>query len=80
MTNRATMDHPRISSDPEVLLGKPCIVGTRISVQHILNMLAAGSTRSDILDGFEQLSDADISAALWFAADRLGPANRQAAE
>lgn len=49
-------------------------------MQLILQMLAANDTRAEILEGYDRLSDADITAALEYAADRLGPMARQAAE
>ena len=74
------MEHPRISIDPDVVAGKPCVAGTRISVQLILNMLAAGDSRTDVLAGYQSLQDDDISAALRYAADCAGVAVRQAAK
>ena len=61
---------PRIYADPEVLGGKPCIVGTRMRVSDILDLLAAGVSRSEILDDYPYLSDEDLNAALAYAARR----------
>jgi uncharacterized protein (DUF433 family) len=61
----------RIEIDPEVMLGKPVIRGTRIPVELILRKLAEGATEADLLDGYPRLSEADIKAALAYAADAL---------
>jgi uncharacterized protein (DUF433 family) len=57
----------RISSDPDICGGRPCIVGTRIRVSDILDLLAAGESRSNILADYAQLKDEDITAALNYA-------------
>ncbi len=57
----------RITSDPEICGGKPTIRGLRIRVTDILDMLAAGATRQDILRDYPYLEDEDISAALAYA-------------
>jgi uncharacterized protein (DUF433 family) len=59
----------RIVSDPAVLLGKPSIKGTRISVELILGWLANGWTHDMILHEYPQLADEDVLAALAFAAE-----------
>ena len=53
-----------ISIDPGILRGKPCITGTRISVELILELLSLGYSNSDILDGYPQLTQKQIFAAL----------------
>jgi uncharacterized protein (DUF433 family) len=58
----------RITTDPAVLGGRPCIRGLRVRVKDILDLLASGATRKDVLDDFPYLEDADISAALEYAA------------
>jgi uncharacterized protein (DUF433 family) len=63
--------HPRITSDPAVLGGKPIIRGLRIRVADVLGYLAGGETRETILEEFEELEDEDITAALRFAADLI---------
>ena len=60
----------RISVDPEVRSGKPCIKGTRITVYDILEYLAGGMTEEQILDDFPGLEAEDIRACLAFAAAR----------
>jgi uncharacterized protein (DUF433 family) len=61
----------RISIDPNVLAGRPCIRGMRISVSDVLLLLANGASRSEILRDFDYLVSDDISAALEYAALRL---------
>jgi uncharacterized protein (DUF433 family) len=61
-------DHPRITIDPNVCGGRPCIRGLRIRVPDILSMLAAGASREQILEDYPYLEAADIAAALEFAA------------
>jgi uncharacterized protein (DUF433 family) len=58
----------RITSDPNVLGGRPCIRGLRIRVTDILDMLANGATREEILADYPYLEEDDIRAALEFAA------------
>lgn len=54
----------RISIDPQVCFGQPCIRGTRIWVSLVLDMLSDGWTEAEILDEYPQLSGKDIRAAL----------------
>lgn len=65
------MKHERISIDPDVMVGKPCIRGTRIPVDLILRKLGAGETTEDLLAAYPHLTADDIRAALTFAADWL---------
>ncbi len=60
-----------IQSNPSVMMGKPVIVGTRITVEHILEKLAAGETVEQILDAHPRLTKDAIQAALDFAAKAL---------
>jgi uncharacterized protein (DUF433 family) len=62
--------HDRISIDPAVRFGKPCVRGTRITVGDVLGYLAAGMSEDEILTDFPQLAREDIRACLAFAADR----------
>jgi uncharacterized protein (DUF433 family) len=62
-------DH--ISSDPKIMVGKPCIKGTRIPVDLILEELAHGRESGDLLQAYPRLSDEDIKACLQFAAEYL---------
>jgi len=60
-----------IVSDPAVMQGKPVIAGTRITVELILEKLAAGETVEDILEAHPRLTPEAIQAALAFAAEAL---------
>lgn len=60
-----------IVTNPGVLGGKPCIRGTRIAVELILELLASGASREDILAGYPQVSAEGLAAALAFAARSL---------
>ena len=60
----------RISIDPAVRFGKPCVLGTRISVGDVLGYLASGMTEGEVLADFPSLSHEDILACLAFAAER----------
>jgi len=57
-----------IVSDPKVMMGKPTIAGTRITVEFILESLAAGETPEQLLEGHPRLKREDIQTALAFAA------------
>ncbi len=74
----------RISIDPNVCFGKPCIKGTRIWVSLILDFLASGETEAQILAAYPQLQPEDIRAALAYAAEvareRIVPVPSAAAE
>lgn len=59
----------RISIDPSVCFGKPCIRGTRIWVSLILDALAAGATSEELLDSYPQLEPDDIRAAIAYGAE-----------
>jgi uncharacterized protein (DUF433 family) len=65
------MSHPRISIDPAVMMGKPCIKGTRITVELILRKLAAGRSFAELTEAYPQLVEDDLKSALAFAADYL---------
>jgi uncharacterized protein (DUF433 family) len=57
----------RIIVDPEILAGKPVIRGTRLAVEFILQLLAAGQSQSDILADYPGLTREDILACLSYA-------------
>ncbi len=59
----------RISIDPQVCFGKPCIKGTRIWVSLILDFLADGESEAQLLAAYAQLMPDDIRAALAYAAE-----------
>jgi len=65
------MAHERISTDPAVMMGKPCIKGTRITVELILRKLGAGHSFADVMQAHPQLAEDDLRAALAFAADYM---------
>jgi len=59
--------HDRITVDPQQCGGRPCIRGLRVRVKDVLDMLAGGATRAEILRDYPYLEDEDITAALEFA-------------
>ncbi|HLH21251.1 MAG TPA: DUF433 domain-containing protein [Chloroflexota bacterium] len=59
----------RISVDPQICSGKPCIKGTRIMVRNILGMFAGGYTLERILQEYPELTSDDVVAALRYASD-----------
>lgn len=61
----------RIVSDPKVVVGKPVIKGTRLTVEFILNLLAHGQTTAEIVDEYDGLTPDDIRACLFFASQSL---------
>jgi uncharacterized protein (DUF433 family) len=61
----------RITHDPAVMGGKPCIRGLRVTVGTVLGLLAAGHSRERILQAYPYLEPEDIDAALSYAAWRL---------
>lgn len=63
----------RITVAPDICGGRPCLRGTRVRVKDVLDLLAAGVSRSDILDDYPYLEDGDITAALEYAAGEAGP-------
>jgi uncharacterized protein (DUF433 family) len=65
------MDEKLIQSDPSVMMGKPVVGGTRITVELILEKLAAGETIDEILDAHPRLTREGVFAALDFAAKAL---------
>lgn len=74
------MANPRISVDPAVMMGKPCVKGTRITVELLLRKLGAGRSFAELMEAYPQLTDDDVRAALAFAADYLGHETVLAAE
>lgn len=61
----------RIVCDPEILVGKPTVRGTRLSVELILGWLAQSWTHDMLIEAYPQLSREDILAALAFAAEKM---------
>jgi uncharacterized protein (DUF433 family) len=60
-----------ITSDPKVMMGKPVIAGTRITVEHILEELAEGSTIEELLESHPRLTREAVQAALAYALEVL---------
>jgi len=67
----AAPDWKRITFDPQVMGGKPCIRGMRVTVGTILGLLAAGRTHAEILEDYPYLEEEDIREALSYAAWRV---------
>ncbi len=61
----------RITTNPEIMVGKPIIKGTRLTVEYILNLLANGATEREILEEYQGLTSEDIKACLLFASKFL---------
>ena len=57
----------RISVDPKICSGKPCIRGTRIMVKNILGMIAGGYSIEKVLEAYPELTRQDVAAALDYA-------------
>jgi uncharacterized protein (DUF433 family) len=68
---RAAPRHDRITVDPAVMLGKPVIRGTRVTVEQVLRELGAGMSVEEVLAAHPRLSAEDVRAAQAFAADWL---------
>ncbi len=60
-----------ITTNPHIMCGKPCVAGTRITVEMILEYLEAGSPFAEILDGYPQLQEQDIRDAIAYARTHL---------
>ena len=65
------MAAPLVTSDPRVMMGKPVIAGTRITVEFVLEKLAAGESFDHIIESHPRLTREAIRAALAFAAEAL---------
>ena len=65
----AEVDQALISVHPDVMVGKPVLAGTRITVEHILREMAAGTTIEQLLDMHPTITRAGVVAALEYAAD-----------
>jgi uncharacterized protein (DUF433 family) len=62
---------PLISSDPAIFGGKPCVRGTRLSVEFILELIASGADAAEIVESYPQLSLETVRAAVAYAAQSL---------
>jgi uncharacterized protein (DUF433 family) len=65
------MKTDRIELNPKIMMGKPVIRGTRLTVEMIVRKLSEGATEQDLLDAYPRLTQADVRAALGYAADTL---------
>jgi uncharacterized protein (DUF433 family) len=65
------MNQNRITRDPKIMMGKPVIAGTRITVEALLEDLADGMNIRQVMEAYEGLSEADVRAALDYAARYL---------
>ena len=61
----------RITVNPKIMVGKPVIRGTRLTVEFVLNLLAHGASVEEILDEYKGLAPEDIQACLLFAGKSL---------
>jgi uncharacterized protein (DUF433 family) len=60
-----------IGTDPDVLVGKPAVRGTRISAEFLLRLFAAGWSREQVLEDYPHLTPEDLAAVFAFAADAV---------
>jgi uncharacterized protein (DUF433 family) len=65
------MDTNLIKTDPDVMMGKPVVAGTRVTVELILERLAAGETVEQLLESHPRLTRESVSAALAYAAQAI---------
>jgi uncharacterized protein (DUF433 family) len=68
---RAMATEGRIEINPKIMLGKPIVRGTRLTVELILRKLAEGATQADLLDAYPQLTVDDVRAVMRYAADTI---------
>ena len=61
----------RISINPRIMVGKPVIAGTRLTVEYVLGLFAHGATIEDVLEEYEHLTVEDIQACFLFASKSL---------
>ena len=62
---------PLITTDPRTLNGKPCVRGTRLSVEFILELIASGGSIQEIAAAYPPLSEGDVAGAIRYAARHL---------
>jgi uncharacterized protein (DUF433 family) len=65
------VEHPRITLDPDILVGKPVIRGTRLSVEFVIGLMADGWSEAEILANYPGTAHEDIVACLAYARDTL---------
>lgn len=63
--------HEFIGSNPDILSGKPAVIGTRLSVEFLLGLFASGFTEAEILANYPQLTSASLRAVFAFGAECL---------
>lgn len=61
----------RIVVNPQILVGKPVVKGTRLSVEHIVGLLAGGWSMEEVLDSYPHITKEDVLACLAYAHERL---------
>jgi len=72
--------HDRIAIDPKVLVGKPVVKGTRIAVELVIDLLARGYSKEQILEQYDHITVDDIQACLAYASETpSGSSSRHAA-
>lgn len=65
------MKHDRIEVNPAVMMGKPVVKGTRLTVEHVMRQLAAGMSEGEIIEAHPRLTHADIEAVRVFAEEYM---------
>ncbi len=65
------MAHPLITTNPQIMMGKPVVAGTRITVEHLLDEMAGGRTIDELLEAHPRLTKAAIFAAFAYAASMM---------
>src|SRR5690606_13413618 len=68
----------RIEVNPEIMLGKPVIRGTRVTVELLLRKLSEGATEAQLLEAYPHLTREDIKAAIAYAADTIAEEKHRA--
>jgi uncharacterized protein (DUF433 family) len=63
--------HERIAVDPKILVGKPVVKGTRIAVELVIDLLARGYSKEQILEQYDHITLEDIQACLGYASETL---------
>jgi uncharacterized protein (DUF433 family) len=66
------IDTPRIATDPRIMMGKPVIAGTRITVELVLTRLAEGRSIADIVREYPHLTADQVTAAIEYARSKVG--------
>jgi uncharacterized protein (DUF433 family) len=65
------MGNAYVESRPEIMMGKPVIAGTRITIEHVLEEIAGGATIADLLESHPELTAEQIRAAILYAAEAV---------